>query len=173
MRIWFDTEFWEDGRVVDLISIGLVRADGAEFYAEVPNALEICAKDPWQLKHVTPHLLGGPAVMDRRDIAEGVRVFVGEKPEFWAYSSAYDWIALNQLYGRLLDRPEHWPKFCRDLRLLRNLVGDPEMPPHDGVLHHALEDARWDRKAHHFLEENFPLIRGSAEPSVRNFTPSA
>lgn len=29
MRIWFDTEFIEDGKTIDLISIGLVREDGA------------------------------------------------------------------------------------------------------------------------------------------------
>jgi len=28
MKIWFDTEFYEDGRTIDLISIGLVREDG-------------------------------------------------------------------------------------------------------------------------------------------------
>ena len=34
MRIWFDTEFIEDGRTVDLLSIGMVREDGATYYAE-------------------------------------------------------------------------------------------------------------------------------------------
>lgn len=32
MRIYYDTEFVEDGRTVDLISIGMVREDGAELY---------------------------------------------------------------------------------------------------------------------------------------------
>lgn len=168
MRIWFDTEFWEDGRVVDLISIGLVRADGAEFYAEVPNALEICARDPWQLEHVAPHLLGGAAVMGRPEIAESIRSFAGERPEFWAYNAPYDWIGLNQLYGRLMDRPQGWPKFCRDLRVLRDLVGNPEMPPQDGDLHHALADALWNRQAHLFLEERYPLA--APEPASPDFT---
>lgn len=34
MRIWFDTEFIEDGKTIDLISIGLVRDDGSELYHE-------------------------------------------------------------------------------------------------------------------------------------------
>ena len=34
MRIFFDTEFIDTGRKIHLISIGLVRADGEEYYAE-------------------------------------------------------------------------------------------------------------------------------------------
>lgn len=29
MKIWFDTEFIEDGKTIDLISIGMVREDAA------------------------------------------------------------------------------------------------------------------------------------------------
>ena len=38
MRIWFDTEFIEDGRTIDLLSIGMVRDDGLEYYAEPQEA---------------------------------------------------------------------------------------------------------------------------------------
>ena len=40
MRICFDTEFIEDGRTIDLLSIGLVREDGATYYAEPAEADE-------------------------------------------------------------------------------------------------------------------------------------
>lgn len=33
MRFFIDAEFIEDGRTIDLISIGIVREDGREFYA--------------------------------------------------------------------------------------------------------------------------------------------
>lgn len=33
MKIFYDTEFIEDGRTIDLISIGMVAEDGAEYYA--------------------------------------------------------------------------------------------------------------------------------------------
>jgi hypothetical protein len=29
MKIWFDTEFYENGETIKLISIGMVREDGA------------------------------------------------------------------------------------------------------------------------------------------------
>jgi hypothetical protein len=33
LRVFVDTEFYEDGSTIDLISIGAARSDGAEFYA--------------------------------------------------------------------------------------------------------------------------------------------
>ena len=33
MRYWIDTEFIEDGKTIDLISIGIVAEDGREYYA--------------------------------------------------------------------------------------------------------------------------------------------
>ncbi|MGL5060915.1 MAG: hypothetical protein ACRC62_13145 [Microcoleus sp.] len=33
MKYWFDTEFIEDGRTIDLISIGIVAEDDREYYA--------------------------------------------------------------------------------------------------------------------------------------------
>lgn len=47
MRFWFDTEFFKDGRVIDLISIGVVAEDGREYYAETlgaDNAVHSCAE---------------------------------------------------------------------------------------------------------------------------------
>ena len=34
------------------------------------------------------------------------------------YYADYDWVALCQLYGRMLDLPGRWPMFCRDLKQL-------------------------------------------------------
>jgi hypothetical protein len=33
MKYYFDTEFIEDGKTIDLISIGIVADDGREYYA--------------------------------------------------------------------------------------------------------------------------------------------
>ena len=33
MRYFYDTEFIDNGRIIDLISIGVVAEDGREFYA--------------------------------------------------------------------------------------------------------------------------------------------
>ena len=37
MKIFFDTEFIEDGKTIDLISIGMVREDGETYYASSPE----------------------------------------------------------------------------------------------------------------------------------------
>ncbi len=34
MRYWYDTEFIEDGKTIDLISIGIVAEDGRELYLQ-------------------------------------------------------------------------------------------------------------------------------------------
>src|SRR5260370_5135562 len=54
-RYWLDTEFIEDERVIDLISIGIVCEDGREFYRQS------CEFDPskasdWVVENVLSHL---------------------------------------------------------------------------------------------------------------------
>jgi len=62
MKIWYDTEFLEDGITIELISIGMVAEDGRELYA-VNEAIQsdtelygrICHHD-WLMANVIPHL---------------------------------------------------------------------------------------------------------------------
>lgn len=59
MRFWFDTEFYEDGKKIQLISIGVVAEDGRTYYAETVHAsLAACSSD-WLRKNVAPHLKSG------------------------------------------------------------------------------------------------------------------
>jgi hypothetical protein len=61
MKIFYDTEFIEDGKTIDLISIGMVAEDGRELYAvaeeieEEPLYGRIC-KHEWLMGNVVPHL---------------------------------------------------------------------------------------------------------------------
>lgn len=61
MRYFYDCEFIEDGKTIELISIGIVAEDGREFYA----VAEDVGLDPlhgrilkheWLMKNVVPHL---------------------------------------------------------------------------------------------------------------------
>jgi len=142
MIICFDTEFIEDGRTIDLISIGLVREDGAEYYAELAEC-DLSRASEWVRQNVLPHLSGTttPREQVARDICDFV-AFAGKKPEFWAYYADYDWVALCQLYGRMIDLPAHWPRYCRDLRQSLDAVGNPTVQHADDE-HNALSDARW------------------------------
>lgn len=145
MRIWFDTEFVEDGHTIDLISIGLVREDGAEYYAELQEC-DIERSVPWVRENVWPHLQGGTALKPRAEIASEIIAFAGLKPEFWAYYASYDWVALCQLFGRMIDLPQDWPRFVMDVKMLHVLRGRPGLPEQPAPHHHALADAKWDRE---------------------------
>lgn len=148
MKIWFDTEFIEDGKTIDLLSIGMIREDGATYYAECAEADKRKASD-WVKANVLPHL--HREVKFRQQIAEEIREFAGEEPEFWAYYADYDWVSLCQLYGTMMDLPKGWPMFCRDLIQLCHDKGKPKLPPQTSIEHHALSDAIWTKEAWEFV----------------------
>lgn len=151
MKIFYDTEFIEDGVTVDLLSIGMIREDGETYYAEFAECKKELASD-WVKWHVLPYLTG--SVKPRIQIRSEIYEFVGKKPEFWASYAAYDWIALCQLFGKMIDLPAGWPMFCRDLQQLRNgrdLTPVKLLEPK----HNALSDAMWVRNAWHYLTREF------------------
>lgn len=147
-RCFFDTEFIEDGTTIDLISIGIVRDDGQEFYAEVLG-VDWSKASPWVIENVKPHLTG--ALLSREDIARYIVDFVGPKPEFWAYYADYDWVALCQLFGTMMDLPDGWPMFCLDIKQEAHRLSNPRLPEQATTEHHALADARWNAEAYAFL----------------------
>lgn len=149
MKIFFDTEFIEDGRTIDLVSIGLVREDGKELYM-VSSEFDESKADAWVRENVLYHLEPGDRRL-RRQIASAIHAFVGEQPEFWAYYADYDWVALCQLYGRMIDLPKGWPMYCRDVKQWADQTRIP-LPKQTGIEHHALYDARWVRQAHNIIE---------------------
>lgn len=145
----FDTEFIEDGRTIDLISIGMVRLDGAEYYAEIAEC-DLTRASQWVQDNVVPHLSGKttPRVQVAREIID----FAGVQPQFWAYYASYDWVALCQLYGTMMDLPKGWPMFCRDLRQVTADMPTQAIPmQHVDDEHNALADARWLRDTIQFL----------------------
>jgi hypothetical protein len=155
MKFWFDTEFYEDGRTVELISIGVIAEDGRTYYAEVPNALELANKTEWLSANVAPHLtqriFGDHRSLahtyQRWQIAGSLISFMGDAPEIWAYYADYDWVALCQLHGRMIDLPKGWPMYCRDIKQWADMLGNPKLPKQKGVEHNALADAWWAKGA--------------------------
>jgi hypothetical protein len=146
MRLWFDTEFIEDGRTIDLLSIGVVREDGATYYAE-PAETDRSRASEWVQANVLPWL-DGP-VVPRAVIAEQLVKFAGPEPEWWAYYADYDWVVLCQLFGTMMDLPKGWPMFCLDLNQLAHEHGNPDLKQVrlKGPEHNALADAMWCRNA--------------------------
>lgn len=58
MRIFYDTEFLEDGHTIELISIGMVREDGKELYCVVKDNLTMqrAVEHEWLRGNVVPSL---------------------------------------------------------------------------------------------------------------------
>lgn len=152
MRVFFDTEFLDDGKTIDLISIGMVREDGAELYLESSEFDPARATD-WLKQNVLPSLKGGAVALDRKSIGWVVREFAGKTAEFWAYYAAYDWVALCQLYGPMMSIPEGWPKHCLDLQQQLYLKGNPSVQRPEGGDHNALLDARWNFRVWRDLQQ--------------------
>jgi len=170
MKYWLDTEFIEDGRTIDLISIGIVAEDGREFYAESVD-VDLSKANAWVRDNVIVHLWsqyidkhqaniwsrdgGRGGFLSRADIASEVRRFcdpdVHGKPEFWGYYADYDWVVLCQLFGTMVDLPKRWPMYCRDIKQWADELGNPELPEQGKGEHHALADAKWNRQAWEFL----------------------
>jgi hypothetical protein len=66
MEYFYDTEFIEDGKTIDLISIGIVSSDGREYYAQS------CEYDPrkandWVRENVLRHIVFCPNYSDLTD----------------------------------------------------------------------------------------------------------
>ena len=152
MRIFLDTEFIENGRTIDLISIGLVDENGLGYYAESAEC-DMAHASPWVRQNVIPHLKGGRSSIPRAIIAAEIVRFAGPKPEFWAYYADYDWVALCQIYGTMMQLPKGWPKFCMDVKQLCVSVGDPCLPEQVSAEHNALNDAVWTKAAYEFLQK--------------------
>lgn len=140
--IFFDTEFIDDGRTIELISIGMVKDTGEEYYAE-SSEVDFSKASPWVMNNVVPSLTG--KTKSRSEIAYDIRLFAGNSPEFWAWFASYDWVALCQLYGSMIDLPRNFPRFCHDLKSVLMLNGKELVEQPDSI-HNALDDAKWLRK---------------------------
>lgn len=168
MKYFYDTEFLEDGRTVELISIGIVAEDGREYYAVSSQMpwMKIVQHD-WLMKNVVPSLplnkawtsplldRNDPSVKSRLQIRQEITTFFllgDDPPELWAWYGAYDHLCLAQLYGRMFDMPKFVPMWTNDLRQeVERLDCYSELPEQHAGMHNALEDARWNREIHEFL----------------------
>jgi hypothetical protein len=159
MRYFVDTEFIEDGKTIDLISIGIVDEDGREFYS-INHDCNFEKASDWVKTNVLNHLEPCKCTPDywnpncawakRLEIRIRLKDFIGDdpRPEFWGYYCDYDWVAICQLFGTMMDLPKGWPYFMYDLRQWLNHIGAGFVSQPDDMPHHALSDARWIAKTY-------------------------
>jgi hypothetical protein len=146
VRYFYDCEFIEDGRTIELVSIGVVDADGREFYA-VSTEFDPDRAIPWVRRNVLDKLPSpaDPAWRSRERIRADLLAYLlapGEPIELWAWMSAYDHVALCQLWGDMRALPRAIPRFTHELRQLWEDAGSPELPSPPPDQHSALADAR-------------------------------
>ncbi|WP_204802595.1 polyadenylate-specific 3'-exoribonuclease AS [Mycobacterium riyadhense] len=147
MRYFYDTEFIEDGRIIELISIGVVAEDGREYYA-VSTEFDAERAGRWVRANVLPKLPPPASQLwrSRRQIRADLEKFFdvdgGDPIELWAWVAAYDHVALCQLWGPMPALPAALPRFTRELRQLWEDRGCPQLPPRPRDVHDALVDAR-------------------------------
>ena len=145
-RFFYDCEFIEDGRTIDLVSIGVVDEGGREFYA-VSTEFDPARANPWVRAHVLDQLPppSSPAWQSRAAIRDGVLEFLtatGATVQLWAWMAAYDHVCLAQLFGDMRVLPRRLPRFTHDLRQRWEDAGSPALPPSPTDQHDAIADAR-------------------------------
>jgi 3' exoribonuclease, RNase T-like len=146
VRFFYDCEFVEDGRTIDLVSIGVVDETGREFYA-VSTEFDESRAIPWVREHVFAQLPppGDKVWRSRAQIREELFAYLtapGEGVQLWAWYSAYDHVALCQLWGPMTGLPQAIPRFTHELRQRWEDLGRPPLPAAPADQHHALADAR-------------------------------
>ncbi|WEH40768.1 3'-5' exoribonuclease [Streptomyces sp. AM 2-1-1] len=172
-RIFYDTEFLDDGRTIDLISIGMVTEDGREIYAVSSEFDQTAVRQHgWLMANVWPSLpilknprgtrgvdrldLAHPDVRPRNQIARLVQQFTLSvpDPQLWAYYSAYDHVALAQLWGPMSNLPAGIPMQTDDLvtEVKRLSLTPADLPQQADGHHNALSDARHNRDMAWYLD---------------------
>lgn len=103
-----------------------------------------------------------------------------KNPEFYGYYSDYDWVVFCWLFGKMIDLPDTFPMYCRDLKQLFDekqeaifkedksvrfyndaksgssiyditTLKDHGDYPVQQKEHNALEDAKWNKRLHEFI----------------------
>jgi 3'-5' exoribonuclease-like protein len=146
VRFFYDCEFIEDGTTIDLVSIGVVDENGREFYA-VSTQFDPTRAIDWVRRNVLDKLPApaDPAWRAPERIRTDLLAFLtmpGEPIELWAWMSAYDHVALAQLWGDMRALPRVIPRFTHELRQRWEDAGSPLLPSIGGNQHDALADAR-------------------------------
>lgn len=157
MRYFYDTEFLDTGKAIELISIGIVDEDGYEYYAvNADMPLADISVHSWLMDNVMPHLPDADEWKPKWQIRDEVKAFLldGSTPELWAWFAAYDHVVLSQLFGRMLDMPAGIPQFTHDVRSLVDWANVRRLPAQAGTAHDALEDARHVKTMHDWIIEN-------------------
>jgi 3' exoribonuclease, RNase T-like len=164
MRYFYDCEFIEDGRTIELVSIGVVDEAGREFYA-VSTEFDPSRAIDWVRRHVLDKLPGpaDPAWRSRAQIRDDLLAYLtgpGGPIELWAWMASYDHVVLAQLWGDMRALPRVIPRFTHELRQHWEALGEPPLPAAPPDQHDALADARHNLARWRVLSSSAPVQSG-------------
>lgn len=162
MKYFLDTEFLENGKIIDPISIAIVSEDDRELYLcnDEFKFNPLDSDHAWIKKNVIPFLpkrfndvdMNAGSLypwLNKNSIKDKIEEYFesDDNPEIWAYYADYDWVLFCQIFGTMIDLPEKFPKFCMDLKQWMAQVNFPdELKPIQENEHDALEDAKWNKR---------------------------
>ena len=170
MKYFIDTEFKEKPNTIDLISIGIACEDSREYYAISSDFnLREAWSDEWlRVNVLLPIFEEGESYIGRsfnyqsmlnyiQGIGKGisqikkeiVKFVNNDTPEFYGYYADYDWVVFCWIFGRMVDLPNGFPMYCKDLKQMMDERGlDKEWKqkncPDLYGEHNALVDAKWN-----------------------------
>lgn len=169
MKFFYDTEFLEDGRTIELISIGIVDETGREYYAiNADMPIQRIEEHSWLMGNVVPYLPGvvydGRFDLDYQDsrvktksqIAREVLEFLTAydgRIDLWAWFAAYDHVVLAQLWGIMINMPARLPQYTKDVRQLVDEYNVRKLPSQVSGHHDALADARHVKTMYNYIRE--------------------
>ncbi|WCZ32863.1 polyadenylate-specific 3'-exoribonuclease AS [Corynebacterium massiliense] len=165
MRYFYDTEFIEDGRTIELVSVGVVAEDGREYYA-VSTDFDASRANAWVRGNVLAKLpsAANPVWKPRDTIRQELFAFLtadGERPELWAWVGGYDHVVIAQLWGDMSELPPQMPRFTRELKQYWEFAGKPQLPKTPSGNHDALVDARHNLAKFRACEKKAPLNKAN------------
>lgn len=170
MKYWIDCEFLENGFVIVPISIGIVAEDDRELYLinrsyveqlkVYPDAGEIywhgnyVKRNDFVVKNVDPFVVDDvenqyfytewpELLLDF--FSNNGKITSRNNVELWGYYGAYDHVVLAQVFGPMIKLPEPIPMYTMEIKQLPN-AKLKQMPFRDEIEHHALADARYQKK---------------------------
>lgn len=78
-----------------------------------------------------------------------------KNPEFWGYYADYDWVVFCQLWGKMIDLPDKFPKFCLDVKQEALNIGMKSLGLSNFISedkqHNAINDAIATKSMHDYI----------------------
>lgn len=163
MLVFLDTEFTDLVEGARLISLGLVAANGATFYAETSPAEWCDEASDFVVEAVVPHLAGAPEA--RIGIASRLAAWLQALPDppvQLVLDSAYDWVQVRELFDQhggwpacLASRPVYFAPWSSESTAVQDAAEAARtgyFRDHGLPEHHALNDA-------HALRLSYAAVR--------------